>query len=165
MSKIFSFPSPVNEKAARTVAVGVVAMGIAFVVTGWTWLLIPLTYGFLARVASGPALSPLGQIATRLVAPRLGEPKLVAGPPKRFAQLIGALFTVTASILVLAGAVGAAQVVIGLLVVAAGLEGFGGVCLGCIMFGQLMKVGVIPESVCLECADLSQRYPQLADKA
>jgi hypothetical protein len=165
MSKIFSFPSPVNEKAARTVAVGVVAMGIAFVVTGWTWLLIPLTYGFLARVASGPTLSPLGQIATRLVAPRLGEPKLVAGPPKRFAQLIGALFTVTASILVLAGAVGAAQVVIGLLVVAAGLEGFGGVCLGCIMFGQLMKVGVIPESVCLECADLSQRYPQLADKA
>jgi len=165
MSKIFSFPSPVNEKAARTVAVGVVAMGIAFVVTGWTWLLIPLTYGFLARVASGPTLSPLGQIATRLVAPRLGEPKLVAGPPKRFAQLIGALFTVTASILVLAGAVGAAQVVIGLLVVAAGLEGFGGFCLGCIMFGQLMKVGVIPESVCLECADLSQRYPQLADKA
>ena len=165
MPPIFSFPNPVNEKAARTVAVGVVAMGIAFVVTGWTWLLIPLTYGFLARVASGPRLSPLGQIATRIVAPRLGEPTMVAGPPKRFAQLIGALFTATASILVLAGAVGAAQVVIGLLVVAAGLEGFGGVCLGCIMFGQLMKVGVIPESVCVECADLSRRHPQLADKA
>jgi len=165
MPPILSFPNPVNEKAARTVAVGVVAMGIAFVVTGWTWLLIPLTYGFLARVASGPRLSPLGQIATRIVAPRLGEPTMVAGPPKRFAQLIGALFTATASILVLAGAVGAAQVVIGLLVVAAGLEGFGGVCLGCIMFGQLMKVGVIPESVCVECADLSRRHPQLADKA
>jgi len=165
MPPILSFPNPVNEKAARTVAVGVVAMGIAFVVTGWTWLLIPLTYGFLARVASGPRLSPLGQIATRIVAPRLGEPTMVAGPPKRFAQLIGALFTATASILVLAGAVGAAQVVIGLLVVAAGLEGFGGVCLGCIMFSQLMKVGVIPESVCVECADLSRRHPQLADKA
>ncbi len=165
MSTIFSFPSPVNEKAARTVGVGVVAMGVAFVVTGWTWLLIPLTYGFIARVATGPTLSPLGQIATRLVAPRLGEPKLVAGPPKRFAQLIGAVFTITASILVLTGSVGGAQIVVGLLVVAAGLEGFGGVCLGCIMFGQLMKLGVIPESVCVECADLSQRYPQLADKA
>ena len=164
MSTIFTFPSPVNEKAARTVAVGVVVIGITFVITGWTWLLIPLTYGFIARVASGPTLSPLGQIATRLIAPRLGEPKLVAGPPKRFAQLIGAVFTNTASILVLTGSVGAAQVVIGLLVVAAGLEGFGGVCLGCIMFGQLMKVGVIPESVCVECADLSQRYPQLAKK-
>ena len=89
----------------------------------------------------------------------------MAGPPKRFAQLIGAVFTITASILVLTGSVGGAQIVVGLLVVAAGLEGFGGVCLGCIMFGQLMKLGVIPESVCVECADLSQRYPQLADKA
>ena len=165
MSTIFTFPSPVNEKAARTVAVGVVAMGIAFVVSGATWLLIPLTYGFIARVASGPTLSPLGQIATRLIAPRLGEPTLVAGPPKRFAQLIGATFSIAASVLVVSASVGAAQVVIGLLVVAAGLEGFGGVCLGCIMFAQLMKVGVIPESVCLECADLSKRYPQLADKA
>ena len=164
MSTIFHFPSPVNEKAARTVAVGVMAMGVAFVVTGWTWLLIPLTYGFIARVASGPTLSPLGQIATRLVAPRLGEPTLVAGPPKRFAQLIGALFTITSSILVLSGMVGAAQGVIGLLVIAASLEGFGGLCLGCIMFGQLMQLGVIPESVCVECADLSQRYPQLAKR-
>ena len=73
MSEIFSFPSPVNEKAARTVATGVVAMGLAYAITGWAWILIPLTYGFLARVLSGPSLSPLGQIATRVVAPRLGE--------------------------------------------------------------------------------------------
>ena len=86
---VFGFPNPVNEKAARTVAVGVVAMGLLFVITGWGWVLIPLTYGFWARVLSGPTLSPLGQLATRIVAPRLGEPKLVPGPPKRFAQAVG----------------------------------------------------------------------------
>jgi len=48
---------------------------------------IPLAYGFWARVLTGPTLSPLGQLATRVVAPRLPvEPKLVPGPPKRFAQ-------------------------------------------------------------------------------
>ena len=165
MSEIFSFPSPVNETAARTVATGAVLMGLAFVVSGWAWILVPLTYGFIARVLTGPSLSPLGQLATRVIAPRLGEPKLVAGPPKRFAQLIGAGFTITASILVISGAPDAARIVIGMLVVAASLEAFAGLCLGCIMFGQLMKVGVIPESVCVECADITLRYPELAEKA
>ena len=31
--------------------------------TGWYWLLIPLAYGFWARVLTGPKLSPLGWTA------------------------------------------------------------------------------------------------------
>jgi hypothetical protein len=48
-------------------------------------------------------------------------------------------------------------VVLGLLIVAAGLESIFAYCLGCQVFALLMRVGVIPESVCLECADLSGR--------
>ena len=53
------------------------------------WLFLPLAYGFIARVLSGPRLSPLARLATAVVAPRLGAPKPVPGPPKRFAQAIG----------------------------------------------------------------------------
>lgn len=161
-SSLFSFPNPVNDVAARTVATGVVVMGLAVAALGWGWVLIPLTYGFIARVLTGPTLSPLGTFAVRVVAPRLPRhEKLVPGPPKRFAQAIGVAFTVTASILWLAGAPGAARVAIGLLVVAATLEAALGFCLGCKVFGVLMRLGVIPEDVCEECNDISLRLPGL----
>jgi hypothetical protein len=122
-----------------------------------------LTYGFVARVLAGPRISPLGQLAVRVVAPRLpGHEKLVPGPPKRFAQGIGVAFSVTASALWLAGAPGAARVVIALLVVAATLEAALGFCLGCKVFAVLMRLGLIPDDVCAECNDLSLRYPDLA---
>jgi Domain of unknown function (DUF4395) len=164
MSSLFRFPNPVNDKAARTVATGVVIMGLLFAVTGWGWVLIPLTYGFWARVLTGPTLSPLGQLATRVIAPRLGAPVEVPGPPKRFAQAIGVAFTTAASIAYLAGAHGAARIIIACLVVAASLEAFLGLCLGCKAFAVLMRLGVIPESVCAECGDLSKRHPELAQR-
>jgi hypothetical protein len=162
-SGFFSFPNPVNDVAARTVATGVVVMGLLVAGLGWGWVLVPLTYGFVARVLAGPRISPLGQLAVKVVAPRLPQfEKLVPGPPKRFAQGIGVAFSVTASALWLLGAPGAARVVIAVLVVAASLEAFLGFCLGCKVFGVLMRLGVIPDDVCAECNDLSLRYPDLA---
>ena len=78
-----------NEKAARAVAGLVLVTCIAALATAQYWLLAPLALGFLARVLTGPRLSPFGQLATRVIAPRLGEPHYVAGPPKRFAQAMG----------------------------------------------------------------------------
>ena len=161
-SRLFSFPNPVNDVSARTVATGVVIMAVVVAGLGWGWVLIPLTYGFIARVLTGPTLSPLGQFAVRVVAPRLPRyEKLVPGPPKRFAQGIGVAFTVTASALWLAGAPGAARIVVAMLAVAATLEAAFGFCLGCKVFALLMRAGVVPESVCEECNDLSLRLPGL----
>jgi len=88
--RIFSFPNPVNEVSARIVAAGVVTMALAAIVFDARWLTVVLAYGFIARVLTGPTLSPLGQLVTRVVTPRLGvAPRLVSGPPKRFAQAIG----------------------------------------------------------------------------
>lgn len=127
------------------------------------WILIPLAYGFWARVLTGPTLSPLGQLATRVVAPRLGEPRPVPGPPKRFAQGIGVAFSSTALVLWYGFGLGtAAWVVVGLLATAAFLESALGLCLGCIAFGLLMKAGVIPDEVCAACADISLRHPDLS---
>jgi hypothetical protein len=154
--RLFSFPNPVNEVAARVVAAGVVAQTSIYLLTGWTWVLLPLVLGFVARVASGPRFSPLGQFATRAVAPRL-TPKLVAGPPKRFAQGIGATLSTVALIAALLGASSTAFVATAMIAVAASLEAVFAFCLGCHMFRILMSLGVIPDTVCADCNNISAR--------
>ena len=152
----FSFPNPVNEHAARLVAFGVVILSVTTIVFDQHWLLYVIAYGFLARVLAGPKLSPLGRVVTQFVVPALGRPpKLVPGPPKRFAQAIGTVFSLTALVLqVGVGATGAADLVLGALVVAAALEAFIGLCLGCVLFSSLMRAGVIPRAACESCDDL-----------
>jgi hypothetical protein len=154
---VFSFPNPVNEKAARVVAGVVMVVALVTLATSAHWLLIPLAYGFWARVLTGPTLSPLGRFATAVAAPRLGPPKYVPGPPKRFAQGMGAAITTAALILWLAGATTATDVLLAALVVAAGLESIFALCLGCQVFAGLMRAGLVPESVCLECSNLNWR--------
>jgi len=158
MSTLFSFPNPVNEKAARVVAGVVLVTVLVILATGAYWLLIPLTYGFWARLLTGPTLSPLGWSAQNLIAPRLGEKKPVPGPPKRFAQGMGAVMATVALVLgLILGDHTTANVVLALFVVAAGLESMFAVCLGCHVFALLMRAGIVPASVCEECADVSRR--------
>ncbi len=155
---MFSFPNPVNEKAARVVAGTVLAIVIAILATSAYWLLVPLAYGFWARVLTGPTLSPLGWLAQNVVAPRLGEKRLVPGPPKRFAQGIGAVMSTAALILALiVGAHTAADVVLILFLPAAGLESIFGYCVGCKVFNLLMRLRILPERFCPECSDISGR--------
>ncbi len=158
MSRLLSFPNPVNEKAARVVAGVVLATVLVILATGAYWLLIALTYGFWARVLTGPTLSPLGWAAQNVIAPRLGPKKPVPGSPKRFAQGMGAVMATAALVLgLILGQDTAADVILGLFVIAAGLESIFAVCLGCHMFLLLMRAGLIPEAVCEECADISLR--------
>src|SRR6478736_958989 len=126
MSELFRFPNPVNEKAARTVATGVLVLAILTLVFRSPWLLGLLALGFVARVATGPTLSPLGQLATRVIAPRLGAPKLVPGPPKRFAQGIGAFCSVSAFVAYLLGAATLSWILVAMITVFATAESAAG---------------------------------------
>ncbi len=166
MSNLFTFPNPVNEVAARVVAGGVLLLAIVTLTlslavdTRWLGLTAVLAYGFVARVLTGPTLSPLGQLASRVIAPRIAPAKPVPGPPKRFAQGLGATATVAAAVLYFGfGLVGATQAFLGFLIVAATLESVFALCIGCIVFGWLQRRGLIPESVCEACADITKRYP------
>lgn len=160
---LFSFPNPVNEKAARTVAAVVAVLALLTLLTSWYWLLAVLAYGFLARVLTGPTLSPLGRVATRVVAPRLGAERPMPGPPKRFAQGLGAAITTAAAIAALVlGADAVADLLLAALILAAGLESIFGYCLGCKMFALLMRAGVVPDHVCVECSDIRARVQQQA---
>jgi hypothetical protein len=152
----FSFPHPVNEAAARWVAGMVVALTITIILTNQQWLIFILAYGFLARVLTGPKLSPMGLLATRVLVPMFGNrEKIVAGPPKRFAQFIGLMCSITALAVAYGfGLPGLAEGILAVVVVFAVLESFFGVCVGCIIFGYLMKLGIIPEETCRRCADI-----------
>ena len=159
MTKFVGFPETVNDTSARIVAAGAVTMAVLYSTTGWGWVLVPLTYGFVARVLSGPRFSPLGLLATKVITPRLTRiaPKILPGAPKRFAQGIGAAFTVTASLLLVLGFGGASRIVVAMLAGAASLEAAFGYCIGCKVFGFLIRLGVVPESVCEACNDISLR--------
>jgi Domain of unknown function (DUF4395) len=166
VARLLSFPNPVNEKAARVVAGVVLLTVLVILATGDYWLLIPLAYGFWARVLTGPTLSPLGWTAQNVIAPRLGPRKPVPGPPKRFAQGMGAAMATLALVFwMIVGSDTATDVVLGLLVIAAGLESIFAVCLGCRVFGLLMRIGLVPERVCVECADISGRLRATSNSA
>jgi len=159
--EFFAFPHPVNEISARLVAGGVVVMAAVTIAFDQPWLTAVIAYGFVARVLTGPTASPLGQLVTRVITPRLKvRPKPVPGPPKRFAQGIGAVLSVAAAILALGfGLTTIAYVLLGLLIAAASLESVFAICLGCRIFATLMRAGVIPDDVCAECNDIWRRVP------
>jgi uncharacterized protein DUF4395 len=156
LAHVFSFPNPVNEISARLVAGGVVLMSLATIAFQQRWILVAIAYGFVARVLAGPTPSPLGQLVTRLIAPRLPvAPRPVAGPPKRFAQGLGAAMSVSAAVIAFSfGLNTVVYVLLGLLIGAATLESVFAICLGCIVFGWLMRVGVIPPEVCERCENI-----------
>ena len=150
---VFGFPNPVNEVAARMVAGMVVVLSLTIILSDQKWLTFVLGYGFLARVATGPTMSPMGLLATRVLVPLFGNPlRPVPGPPKRFAQSVGLVFSATALALYFTvDSAVAAKSVLGTLALFATLESVVGFCTGCFVFNHLMRWGLIPESVCREC--------------
>ena len=154
---VFAFPNPVNEYAARITAGLVVLLAGATLLTGSGWGLVLLAAGFWLRVLFGPRYSPLALLSVKVLAPRLGRARLVPGPPKRFAQGIGAAVSTTALVLFAAGAAPAAWIALAVLIAAASLEAFAGFCLGCVIFGVLQRRGLIPEDVCEACNNLALR--------
>ena len=154
---LFSFPHPVNEYAARSVAAMIFTITVVAIAADVRWLSFVLVYSFLAHVLAGPRFSPIGMLATRIIAPRvLRRNRPVAGPPKRFAQSVGLALSVTAVVQIYGfGLVGAAYGVLGVLALFAALEAFVGFCAGCFVFGFLMRWGIIPEEICQRCNDLN----------
>jgi hypothetical protein len=169
VNELFRFPNPVNEVAARSVAGGVLVLSAITLVlskalgSGWLWLTVVLAYGFVARVLTGPTLSPLGQLATRVAAPRIGHANPVPGPPKRFAQGMGAAMSLSTVVAHFGfGADGLAEVLLGVIVIAATLESVFAFCVGCTIFAGLMRAGLIPAQTCEACANISLRLPRAA---
>jgi hypothetical protein len=153
---MFAFPNPVDEVSARLVAGGVVVLALLVLALGAPWLLAVIAVGFVLRVLAGPRLSPLALLMTKVVRPRVpAAERPTPGPPKRFAQAMGATMATAGAVLALAlGYETAGYVFAALIVVAATLESAFGLCIGCKIFAALMRLGVIPEETCEACADI-----------
>lgn len=146
----FSFPSQVNERAARVVAAVVATTLAAAFALHAAWIVPLMALGFLLRVGWGPRFSPLAR-AAMWTASRLGPPRPVSGSPKRFAQGMGAACTVTASVLFAVGATSAAWGIVALIVCFALLEAAFAFCMGCRIYAQLQRTGLLPPDVCIDC--------------
>jgi hypothetical protein len=153
------FPRTVDDVTVRVVAAEVLVVTVVAAATASPWLYGVLAVDFLLRVAYGPRFSPFARLAVHAIRPLLSTPpRPTPGPPKRFAMAIGAVFTLAATLAyyvagwtTLTWLIGAVMILFPL------LEAGFGICAGCIAFSALMRVGVIPRSVCEECADIRLR--------
>ncbi|GAA6525432.1 DUF4395 domain-containing protein [Intrasporangium sp. DVR] len=159
------FPVVVDDVTVRLIAAVVLLVSTAALATQQWWLLAVLAVDFTLRAVLGPQASPIARLVQQWIRPRVrAERRPTAGAPKRFAASIGAVLTVagTAAWLVHSatgsGAALAAVVAITVVMVAfPALESIFGLCVGCVLFGQLMRLGLVPEDVCLDCADITRR--------
>lgn len=161
------FPRVVDDVTVRLIAGVVLILAVAALALHQWWIYAVLALDFILRTALGPKASPVARGVQRFVRPRVRARKRpTAGPPKRFAAAIGATLTTAAAILWALGVADPAVVTIGVvMIVFPTLESILGVCVGCTVFGVLMKLGVVPEEICLECADISLRQVNLPDPA
>ncbi len=156
MIKIGNFPEIVNENAARIVAFFVMLLSLSAIYTGSFLIALILLYGFTARVLYGPRFEPFARLALHVIIPIFKIKNIpTPGIPKRFAQMIGFLFSLTAIILLYLGNNFAFTITLSILSFFAFLEAFLGFCAGCFVFAYLMKWGVVPNEVCEMCSNIS----------
>lgn len=157
MARISRFPSIVDDVTVRLIAAVVLLLGTVALAAHQWWLYAVLAVDFMLRAGWGPSASPLARLVQQLRPRVSAAPRYTAGPPKRFAAAIGAVLTTAATALWLAGTTLPVVAIGVVMVVFPALEALAGICVGCLAFGWLIRLGVIPESVCVECADITRR--------
>jgi Domain of unknown function (DUF4395) len=159
----FRFPRVLDDITVRVVAGEVLLIAVIAALTRQPWIFGVLAVDFVLRVSFGPRLSPLAQLAGKVIRPRLRvAPRPTPGPPKRFAAAVGTVFTIAIPVIYYAVSHTIGWVLIAIMIVFPVLESVFGLCVGCIVFGWLMRLGIIPEEVCAECADISLRSRRTA---
>jgi Domain of unknown function (DUF4395) len=153
------YPRVVDDVTVRLIAAVVLVLAIAALGLHQWWIYAVLAVDFILRTTLGPKASPVALGVQRFLRPRVSALKRpTAGPPKRFATGIGATLTTVAAVLWVLGIAGPLVVTIGVvMIVFPALEAAFGLCVGCKAFGVMMNLGMVPEEICLECADISRR--------
>jgi hypothetical protein len=137
-------------KVNQSILMVVIVVGyvIGFAYHEAAYVLLALAVMMLAAVAS-PSLNLPRILYVRLLRPSgIVKPRVVQEDPAphRFAQLLGGVFLAAASVFVVAGVLLVAWVLAWIVVALAFLNFAFDICVGCIVYAQLVRVGVLPLS-------------------
>jgi hypothetical protein len=133
----------------------IVIFSLSYLYSHNIYILAFMVYGFFARLITGPSLSPIALLVTKILIPKMGNPYLECpGPPKRFAQFIGFIFTSSAFVFAMRGQTRTAYLLIGILAIFASFESIMGFCAGCWFFKKMILWGWIPQRVCEKCNNI-----------
>ena len=120
--------------AAVTVVVLVAILATAGTVVGTVLTAVQVAL-FAWGASAGVTRTPHAWVFRSVVRPRLSSPDHLEDPaPPRFAQAVGAVFTVVALVAFLLGGTLAGEIAIGLALVAATLNAVFRFCLGCELY-------------------------------
>ncbi|HEY2444045.1 MAG TPA: DUF4395 domain-containing protein [Streptosporangiaceae bacterium] len=130
----------IDPRGARFgAAISAVVLAVVLI-TGSAWLLAAQALVFITGAALGLRYAPYGLIFRRLIRPRLGPPaELEDEPPPRFAQAVGAVFSVVGVIGYATGVTPLGLAATALALAAAFLNSAFGFCLGCEMYLMIQR--------------------------
>jgi len=129
-----------DENTVRLIAFFVIVVVSLSLFFELPYLLLLLVFDFIIR-ALGLSLSPLALFSKSILKISGLKPKPIFAAPKRFAAILGSIFTLTIAVLMLAGFYNVALGFGFILILLAGLESFFKICVGCYIF-QIIVVPV-----------------------
>lgn len=151
----FYFPIVVDQNTTRLVALQTALLAGLYLAFGRIEILAFLLIEFAGRLIFGPGYS-LQVFLAKKIQSLLSIPfKPTAGPPKRFAQFVGLSFVIAIGSFHFASLPSASVVAFslaGILAFFASLEALFSFCAACLMFSIGIRLGLVPEKVCVDCS-------------
>lgn len=133
----------IDENRARMVAFLVLILGVVcFAQLNWG-VAIFLLIDFSLRTFNLNSYSPLGFLAGKLINLFKIKNKPTDRAPKRFAAMMGMIFTGVIALTLLIGWLTFAEITLVLLLICAALESLLGVCVGCYVYTYLKRFGLV----------------------
>lgn len=131
---------PLDPRGVRFAAAVTTVVLALVLITGSGWLAAAQAVVFGVAAFAGMRVAPYGLLYRVALAPRLGPPaEREDAAPVRFSQLVGFVFTVVAAVGYLTGLTVVGIVAAAFALVAAFLNAAFGFCLGCELYGLLVR--------------------------
>jgi hypothetical protein len=133
-------PEVVDDHATRIGAALVILIVIAGLWQGRFWIPLLLAVDFGLRSRGWGSFSPIAQLSQALRSISGLQPLLINAGPKRFAALIGVIFSLSIAIALGLRHPRVALALAAVLILAASLEAFFGYCVGCKVYALLLNL-------------------------
>jgi Domain of unknown function (DUF4395) len=131
---------PINETQVRLTALQVFLLSLIFIWIPSPLLTVLLAIDFGLRAFRRGKVSPLHIVSGQLIKQFSLPYKPIDQAPKRFAALVGLVFSLALLLLSLSGNLIIAQITAGVLSIFAALESFFGFCAGCYVYDFYKKI-------------------------